>query len=598
LRNIAIVAHVDHGKTTLVDALLKQANILTAKSAERVMDSNDQEKERGITILAKNAAITYKGTKINLVDTPGHADFGGEVERVLNMVDGVLLVVDSVEGPRPQTRFVLRKALERDLRAVVVVNKIDRAERREAAVVEKTFELFCDLNADDDQADFPVVYTSAIKGVAGTDAHALEENMDPLFEAILGLPRPRVRAAAPLQLLIANIAYDQFKGKLGIGRIQSGTLSKGDPVGFMKPGEKMTAGKISELFVFDELGRTEVDTATAGDIVMIAGLEKVGIGCTVVDPDEPDPLPPIKVEEPTVKMTFMANKSPFAGKDKLSRHLTSNAILERLRKELDVNVALQVAQPDPSNTELFQVSGRGEMHLTVLIETMRREGFELLVGPPSVITREVDGRRREPFELLDVQVDPDLLGNLISILTSRKGQVAHVEPENGSGMTEASFLIPTRGMIGLRSQILTATRGTAVMDSVFHSYQPYAGEIESREKGSLTAHSTGTVTTYGVIGAQERGSLFVSPKDEVYEGMVIGIHQRPGDLAVNVCKQKQLDNMRSANKDQTEGVVPPIQLSLDQAIEYIQDDELVEVTPSKIRILKNPSKLVKARRKK
>jgi len=478
----------------------------------------------------------------------------------------------------------------------VVINKIDRPERREEYVVDKTFELFCDLNATDCQAEFSVVYTSAIQGMAGEEPDDLPKNMDALFEAILNLPKPKVKEEDALQLLIANIDYDQFKGKLGIGRLHSGKISQGQSVGFLKPGEDMTLGKISELFVFDNLGRAQVKSASAGDIVMVSGLEKVGIGHTVVDPADPLPLPPIAVEEPTVKMTFMANKSPFAGRD--GKHLTSNIIYDRLMKELDRNVALRVDVPDSSNTEVFEVSGRGEMHLTVLIENMRREGFELMVGPPSVITKTIEGRKHEPFELLDVQVHPDYVGAVVNILTNRKGQVMHIDSENASNSTEASFLIPTRGMIGLRSQLLTATRGTAVIDSVFHSYQPYAGDIDQREKGSLTAHSDGTATSYGVIGAQDRGNLFVSPKDDVYKGMVVGIHQRPGDLAVNVCKAKQLDNMRSATKEQTEGIVPPLQMSLDQAIEYIQDDELVEVTPSKIRILKNPEKKTKNRSKK
>jgi len=590
LRNIAIVAHVDHGKTTLVDTLLKQSEVFDAFASEgiqeRVMDSNDQERERGITIFAKNAAINYKGMKINLIDTPGHADFGGEVERIMNMVDGILLVVDSVEGPRPQTRFVLKKALERGLRAVVVVNKIDRPERQPEYAIDKTFELFCELNATDEQGDFQVVYTSATQGISGDDMMALENNMDALFKAILELPKPKIKKDAPLQILIANVDYDQFKGKLAIGRIHSGAVAQGQSVGFLKPDEQISLGKITELFVFDNMGRAKVPSASAGDIVMVAGLDQVGIGHTIVDPENPNPLPAIAVEEPTVKMTFYPNKTPFAGRD--GKRLTTNEIHERLKKELDRNVSLRLKKTGSDSMESFEVSGRGEMHLTVLIETMRREGFELMVGAPTVILKEIENQKCEPYELLDIQVSPEYVGNLINLLSTRHAQLQHMDSNRASGITDVSFLIPTRGMVGLRSQVLTSTRGTAVIDSVFHSYQPYAGPIDQKERGSLVAHSDGVASTFGILGAQERGNLFVSPKDEIYQGMVVGIHQRPGDLSVNVCKQKQLDNFRSVMKEQYEGIVPPLPLTLDQAIEYIEEDELVEVTPTKVRILKNP----------
>ena len=661
LRNIAIIAHVDHGKTTLVDAMLKGASkssnhacglaslqlgslsivplhssclssfsllppsssrshpsalpSLTARShpspsppahppthphtdvyreneeiAERVMDSNDQERERGITILAKNVAVTYKDTKINIVDTPGHADFGGEVERIMNMVDGVLLVVDSVEGPKPQTRFVLKKAIEQGIKPMLVVNKIDRPSARPEYVVDKTFDLFCELGASDDQTDFDICYASALNGMSGEEPEGLVENMSPLFDKILDLPSPPApEADVTRQMLIANIDYDDFKGKLGIGRLTSGSLKVGEQVGFCQPGGDVKTGKVSELFVFDNLGRKSVPEVHAGEIVMVAGLADIQIGDTVVDKENPAPLPPIAVEEPTVRMTFSVNKSPMAGLDDKSSKLTSRVIRDRLMKELDRNVALRV-EDDPDAADTYVVSGRGQLHLTVLIETMRREGFELMIGSPSVIMKTGEGGEKlEPFEEVECTVPDEYVGSIVDLLSKRKGELLDMAASTtGEGTTTIKYLLPTRGILGLRNAALTATRGTAVLDSVFHDYKPFAGELESRERGSLLAFEAGTVTPHGITGAQDRGQLFVPPKVEVYKDMIIGIHQRPGDLKVNVCKVKALTNMRSATKGITEGITPPIEMSLDAMVEYVQDDEVVEVTPSHMRMAKRP----------
>ncbi|CBJ31815.1 PBipA, plastid GTPase BipA/TypA [Ectocarpus siliculosus] len=546
LRNLAIVAHVDHGKTTLVDAMLQQSSVFrdNEQMGIRVMDSNDQERERGITILAK------------------------------------------VEGPKPQTRFVLKKALELGLQAVVVVNKIDRPSARPEYVVDKTFDLFCDLNANDEQSDFQIVYTSAIKGIAGNEPEEMEENMEPLFKAIMGMPKPLVKETAPLQALVANIDYDDFKGKLGVGRIHSGSLKKGQNVGLGRPGEDVKTGKVSELFVFDNLGRKAVEEAHAGDIVMVAGLAQIGIGDTILDPANPNPMVPIAVEEPTVRMTFGVNKSPLAGRE--GKFLTTRMIRDRLMKELDRNVALRVEETDSSDA--YEVSGRGQLHLTVLIENMRREGFELLVGPPTVITKQVDGSTHEPFETVEVQVPDEYTGAVVDLLSRRKGEMLNMTPVETGGdaqMTNIEYLVPTRGMIGLRNSMLTATRGTAVMDTIFDSYRPYAGDIEARDKGSLVAHENGVATPFGIAGAQSRGVMMVSAKDEIYRDMIIGLHQRPGDLRVNICKAKALNNIRSATKSISESVTVPMEVNLDMAVEYIQADELVEVTPTKIRMTKN-----------
>lgn len=585
LRNVAIIAHVDHGKTTLVDSMLRQSGSFRENQAIASMDSNDQEKERGITILAKNCAVMYKGKKINLVDTPGHADFGGEVERIMNMVDGVLLVVDSVDGPKPQTRFVLKKALEKGLRAIVVVNKIDRPSARPEYVVDKTFDLFSELNANDEQMDFQIVYASGMNGISGLDAKNIGPDLLPLFDEILKLPQAKVDPTKSLQLLIANVDYDDFKGKMGIGRITNGVLNAGDDIVFGKPDIPYKKAKINEMFIFNNIGREKVMTASAGDIVMITGIDDITIGDTVMNKDDPKPMPPISVEEPTVRMSISVNKSPLAGQE--GKLLQSRVIRDRLYKELDRNVALKVSETDSSDT--YEVCGRGQLHLTVLIENMRREGFELMVGPPTVIEKVVDGQRCEPFEMLEITVPNDYSSSVVDILNKRKGQMAAMGPAEGSeGQTQLNFILPTRGMIGIRSSLMTATKGTMVMDTQFDSYKPYVGMLEQREKGSLLAYESGVANPFGLSGAQDRGRMFITPKTDVYKDMIIGVHQRPGDLTVNVCKTKALTNMRASGSDDMVQVVPPLELNLDIAVEYIAEDELVEVTPTKIRMLKHP----------
>lgn len=585
LRNVAIIAHVDHGKTTLVDSMIRQSGAFRDNQAVDSMDNDDQEKERGITILAKNAAIMHQGTKINLVDTPGHADFGGEVERIMNMVDGVLLVVDSVDGPKPQTRFVLKKALEKGIKAIVVVNKIDRPSARPDHVVDLVFDLFAELEATDEQMDFQVVYASGMNGISGLDHTDLQDNLTPLFDEILKLPKAVVDPELPLQMLIANVDYDDFKGKMGIGRVLNGEINAADDILYGKPGEEPKKGKISELFVFNNLGREKVEKARAGDIVMITGIADIAIGETVMDKEQPAPLPPIAVEEPTVRMSIGVNKSPLAGRE--GKLLQSRAIRDRLLKELDRNVALRVSETDSADT--YEVCGRGQLHLTVLIENMRREGFELMIGPPSVIERDVDGKKCEPFELVDVTVPNEYSGSVVDILNKRKGEMQEMGPSEGSeGMTRVKYLVPTRGMIGVRSALLTATRGTVVLDTIFDSYRPSAGKIEQREKGSLLAFEQGVSNPFGISSAQDRGRMFIEPKEEVFQDMIVGVHQRPGDLQINVCKTKALTNMRASGSDDNLKIVPPLELNLDIAVEYIQEDELVEVTPSKVRMLKHP----------
>ncbi|KAJ1639513.1 elongation factor Tu GTP binding domain-containing protein [Pavlovales sp. CCMP2436] len=603
IRNIAIIAHVDHGKTTLMDAVLKESmdERVLAKSFSdmgvdqdvgRLMDSNDQERERGITILAKNAAVNWKGTKVNCVDTPGHADFGGEVERIMKMVDGVLLVVDSVDGPKPQTRFVLRKALDQGHAVVVVINKCDRPTARPEYVMDKTFDLFVELGATDEQCDFRVVYTSAIQGLSGDEFGELKPGMGALLDAVIAhVPAPKVTeqtADEPLQILIANIDYDDFKGKLGIGRITSGRVKQGTQAVLARPGEEPgKKTKIAELFVFDALGRTPVTEASAGEIVVVSGFDNIRIGDTLTDPDTPIPLEPIAIEEPTVRMTFGVNKSPMAGRE--GKQLTSRVIRDRLMKELDRNVALRVAETD--NADTYEVSGRGQLHLSVLVESMRREGFELFVGPPTVIIKEIEGRKCEPFEKVEITVPSDCSGACISALNLRKGDMLNlnaVDTADGRGSTTMEYTIATRALIGLRNQLLTATRGEMVMDTVFDAFKPYLGDINTKEQGSLLAYEAGIASPFGIIGAQDRGRMLIDPKTECYKDMIIGIHQRAGDLTLNVCKTKQLTNMRSAGKDNDAGVVPKIEFSLDACIEYISEDELVEVTPTSIRMLKNP----------
>jgi GTP-binding protein len=611
LRNIAVIAHVDHGKTTLVDALLRQSNVFrdqaqADEAGERVMDSEDQERERGITILAKNLAVMRDGTKINIMDTPGHADFGGEVERVLNMCDGVLLVVDSVEGPKPQTRFVLDKALRRGMKVVVVVNKIDRPAARPDYVVDKVFDLMMELGASDEQIDFTTVYASGLNGISGMSPDDLTEDMKPLFDAVkdcIDPPSVDSTEGNDLQCLISNIDYDQFKGKMGIARITNGSVKANQPVALQQPGGAKKTGRLTSLFVFDNLGKKEVTEASAGEIIMFSGIEDVEIGDTLITnegggADAAEPLPPIAVEQPTVRMTLGVNKSPLAGRE--GKFLTSRMIRDRLFKELDRNVALKVEETD--SADKYAVSGRGQLHLTVLIETMRREGFELEVGPPVVIyqTNEETGQEEEPFEMVEVRVPEEYSGSVIDMFNTRNGELQDMGlDDGGESMSVIKYLVPTRGMLGLRSEMLSATRGTAIVDAVFDSYRPkIAGDISSRDKGSLLAFEDGVVTSFGLENAQDRGKLFVKAGEDTYKNMIIGIHQRPGDLAVNVCKTKQLTNMRSATKGITTGITAPIELSLDACVEYLAADEILEVTPSVFRMAKNPEMAGKKKGKK
>jgi len=606
IRNIAVIAHVDHGKTTLVDALLRQTNVFrdqaqADEAGERVMDSEDQERERGITILAKNLAVMRDGVKINIMDTPGHADFGGEVERVLNMCDGVLLVVDSVEGPKPQTRFVLDKALRRGFKVVVVVNKIDRPAARPDYVVDKVFDLMMELGATDEQIDFTTVFASGLQGTSGMDPDELTPDMKPLFEAVkdcIDAPTVDTTEGSKLQCLVSNIDYDNFKGKMGIARITNGSVKTGQPVALAHPDKPKKTGRLTSLYVFDNLGKREVQSASAGEIIMFSGLDNIEIGDTLITnegggADAADPLPPIAVELPTVRMTLGVNKSPLAGRE--GKFLTSRMIRDRLFKELDRNVALQVEETD--SADKYAVSGRGQLHLTVLIETMRREGFELEVGPPVVIFKENEetGQTEEPFEMVEVRVPEEYSGSVIDLFNTRNGELQDMGlDDSGEAMSVIKYLIPTRGMLGVRSELLSATRGTAIIDAVFDSYRPkIAGEIQARDKGSLLAFEDGVVTSFGLENAQDRGKLFVKAGEDTYKNMIIGIHQRPGDLAVNVCKTKALTNMRSATKGITVGITAPIELSLDASVEYLASDEILEVTPSAFRMAKNPEMMGK-----
>jgi GTP-binding protein len=590
LRNIAIIAHVDHGKTTLVDGLLKQARVFRENQqvAERVLDSNALERERGITILAKNTAIRIWDTesaqqvKINIVDTPGHADFGGEVERVLNMVDGVLLLVDAAEGPMPQTRFVLKKALERGHQAIVVINKVDRKDADPSEALNKTFDLFIELGASDKQADFPVVYANAVTGQAGLSPQ-LGPDLQPLFQTILRrIPPPKVDAGAPLQLLVTTLGYDEYRGVTAVGRIYAGQIRSGAPVARLTLGGEILPERARYLYVHEGLERVEVEQAQAGEIVALAGLEGIAIGETLADPEHPVALEPIRVEEPTVRMTFGVNTSPMNGQD--GRWGTSRKLRERLYDELRQNVALRVTDTESADT--FLVSGRGELHLAILIETMRREGYEFQVSRPEVIFRQGEGGETlEPFEEVHIETAPDTVGVVVEMLGSRRGQMIDMH-DAGDGSVRITYLAPTRGLLGFRYQFLTSTRGMGVMHTLFHSYLPMAGPMVARSTGSLVSWEAGETTTFGLKNAEERGTLFYGPGVEVYEGMVVGEHQRPGDLAVNVCKKKHLTNMRSSNKDIEIRLSPPRQMSLDEAIEYLAEDELLEVTPLNYRIRK------------
>ncbi|HEY3217815.1 MAG TPA: translational GTPase TypA [Candidatus Limnocylindria bacterium] len=584
IRNIAIIAHVDHGKTTLVDGMLRQSHIFRENQqvAERVMDSNALERERGITIMAKNTAITYKGIKINIVDTPGHADFGGEVERVMNMVDGVLLLVDAVDGPMPQTKFVLRQALQRGHRAIVVINKIDREHARPNHVLNATFDLFLDLGASNEQAEYETIYTNAITGSAGTDHRHLSGTLEPLFEAIVSeIPAPDVDETAPTQLLVTTTTYDDYKGKIAVGRLQSGTLRRAQPVARIDHQGAITRAKVTDLFTFQGLAREPVDEVRAGDIVAVAGVADIGIGDTIADANDPRPLPPIRVEEPTLKMSFAVNTSPFAGRE--GQHVTSRKLRERLYAELERDVALRVEDTDSADT--FVVSGRGELHLAILIENLRREGFELQVSRPEVIEHTVDGERHEPFEQLEVEVSQDVLGTVVELAGKRRGALVDMKYRD-DGTAHCVYKIPTRGLIGFRQSFLTNTSGKGVMNTLFAGYGPYAGDIDSRSLGSLIAWEDGSTTTFGLAQAQGRGQLFIGPGVEVYEGMVVGEHIRDRDLEVNVVRKKHLTNMRSSTSDIAVKLDGARDLSLDDAIEFLADDELLEVTPKTYRIRK------------
>jgi len=584
LRNIAIIAHVDHGKTTLVDKLLQQAGTFAAHQhvVERVMDSNDLERERGITILAKNTAVDYRGVHINIVDTPGHADFGGEVERVLSMVDGVLLLVDAVEGPMPQTRFVTRKALAQGLKPIVVVNKVDRDSARPDWVVDQTFDLMDKLGANEDQLDFPVIYASAINGWASTKAREVGTDMRPLFDAVLEhVPAPRGDPDAPLQLQITAVDYSSFLGRIAVGRIRRGTIRKAQQVAILAGDKPLRTAKIGVIHTFQGLDKVESDEASAGEIVSVTGIEDFVIGTTFADPENPEALPMVGVDEPTLTMNFMVNKSPLAGQE--GKYVTSRQIRERLDRELLANVALRVEETE--DADVFRVSGRGELHLTILIENMRREGYEVAVGKPRVVVKEVDGVRMEPWEQLTVDVETESQGKIMEELGRRGGELQDMVPD-GKGRVRLDYNIPSRGLIGFQMEFMTLTRGTGIKSHVFDTYAPVKGELPSRRNGVLVSSEQGDAVAFALWNLEERGRMFVSPGERVYEGMVIGIHSRDNDLIVNPIKGKKLTNVRAAGKDEAVTLTPPIQLTLESAIEFIEDDELVEVTPKSIRLRK------------
>ncbi|MBU2709607.1 translational GTPase TypA [Zooshikella harenae] len=585
LRNIAIIAHVDHGKTTLVDRLLQQSGTLQRKDmgTERIMDSNDQEKERGITILAKNTAIEWQDHHINIVDTPGHADFGGEVERVLSMVDSVLLLVDAVDGPMPQTRFVTQKAFEQGLHPIVVINKVDRQGARPDWVVGEVLDLFDRLGATEEQLDFPVIYTSAIQGKAGLEPDQLAEDMTPLFEMVVkNVPAPDVNVDGPLQMQISALDYNSYVGVIGIGRITRGKLTPNMPVKLVSSEGQQRNAKVLNVMGYLGLERVDTTEASAGDIVCITGIDGLNISDTLCHPDHPEALPPLTVDEPTVSMTFQVNDSPFAGRD--GKYVTSRNIKERLERELIHNVALRVEQGD--SADRFIVSGRGELHLSVLIETMRREGYEIGVSRPEVITREVDGEHQEPYEHVMIDIEENHQGSVMEELGNRKAELKNMIPD-GRGRIRLEYVMPARGLIGFRSQFLTMTSGSGILTHVFDHYGPVkVGEVASRTNGALVSMVSGKALGYALYNLQDRGRLFIGPNVEVYEGMVIGIHSRENDLVVNPTKAKQLTNVRASGTDENIILTPPIKHSLEQALEFIEDDELVEVTPTSIRIRK------------
>ena len=584
IRNVAIIAHVDHGKTTMVDALLKQSKVFRDNEvvAERVMDSNDIEKERGITILAKNTSVHYNGIKINIVDTPGHADFEGEAERVLKMVDGVVLLVDAFDGPMPQTREVLKKALGLNLKPIVVINKIDRPGAQPLKVVDKVLELFMDLNATEEQLDFPVIYASAKNGIAKMKLDEESDNIYCVFDTIIKeIPAPQVDVNGDMQLLVSNIGYDDYLGRLAVGRVERGTLKTNQAVVVCKDEDKTINGRVGKVYIYEGLNKVEVEEVPAGDIVSISGISDINIGETICDINHPEKIPFVNIDEPTVSMTFSVNDGPLAGRE--GKYVTSRHIRERLMKELERNVSLRVKDTD--RAESFEVCGRGELHISVLIENMRREGFELLVARPKVIFKDIDGVKCEPMENLTVNVPDDCVGTVIQKLGLRKGEMTNMEPAE-PGHTKIEFNIPARGLIGYRTEFMTDTRGEGTMASVFSEYAPFKGDITSRTRGTIVAFEAGTSITYGLFNAQLRGELLIGPGVEVYEGMVVGINSRNEDLTINVCKEKHLTNTRSSGADDALRLVPPKKMSLEESIEFIAEDELVEVTPENIRIRK------------
>jgi len=584
LRNVAIIAHVDHGKTTLVDGMLRQSGIFRENQQvdERVMDNNELEKERGITILSKNTSLVYEGVRINIVDTPGHADFGGEVERVLKMVDGVLVLVDSFEGCMPQTRFVLKKALSLNLKPIIVVNKIDRPNARPYDVVDEVLELFLELEATDDQFNSPVVYASGRDGYATLDPGTKNEDLKVLFDMIINhVPAPEGDEEAPLQLLISNIDYDEYVGPIAVGRVERGTAKMGRSAVICRKDGSVAPIRLTKMYMYDGLRRIDAESATIGDIVQVSGVGDIKIGETICDPDTPEPLPFVDIDEPTISMNFSVNNSPFAGKE--GEFVTSRHLRDRLFKEMATNVSLKVEETDSAET--FKVSGRGELHLSVLIETMRRQGYEFQVSKPQVINKIIDGKVMEPMELLMVDVPEEYTGTVIQTLSERKAQLVNMSPSE-SGYTRIEFNIPSRSLIGYRSQLLTDTRGNGIMNHILNGYEEFKGDIPVRSRGSLVAFEDGETVTYGLFNAQERGNLFIGPGEKVYMGMVVGENNRGGDIDVNVCKRKHVTNMRASGSDEALRLVPPIDMSLENCIEFLADDELLEVTPTSLRIRK------------
>ncbi|WP_195572728.1 translational GTPase TypA [Paenibacillus sp. 1001270B_150601_E10] len=585
IRNIAIIAHVDHGKTTLVDKLLQQSGTYRDNEAvqERVMDSNDLERERGITILAKNTAITYKNHLINIVDTPGHADFGGEVERIMKMVDGVLLVVDAFEGCMPQTKFVLRKALAHNLTPIVVVNKIDRPNARPNEVIDEVLDLFIELDANEEQLEFPVVYASALNGTSSLDPEKQDDNMQALYETIVEhIPAPTEDPEEPLQFLVTLLDYNEYLGRIAIGRVNRGKIRQGQPVAVINREGQVKQARIEKLFGFQGLKRIEREEAAAGDIVAIAGIKDINIGETIADLAKPEALPVLHIDEPTLQMTFLVNNSPFAGRD--GKWITSRKIRERLFKELETDVSLRVDETD--SPDAFVVSGRGELHLSILIENMRREGYELQVSKPEVIIREIDGQKSEPMERLLIDVPEDSVGAVMESLGTRKAEMVNMINQ-GNGNVRLEFIIPARGLIGYRTQFLTLTRGYGIMNHAFDHYGPYVGsQVGGRHQGVLVSTETGSTTLYGILSVEDRGTLFVNPGTEIYEGMIVGEHTRDNDIVVNICKEKALTNVRSATKDDTVKMKTPRLFSMEQALEYLNDDEYCEITPKSIRLRK------------